>query len=312
LLDQGKIKQLFQNFYNDPFLFIDNLDLKLNLRFHVFNLNPFRDDVDTRKKAFLVSIFFLGAWIFFGFDSTPLQLYHVVMDGLLKGVRDLSSLRVIYQTFYGKEMHYSAFVLYGLTFWYLCRHYNKKMDIKGTQNFAYSAGITFLSIAVFEFFWMTCFSIFQNQPWVTTPRMPQMRIHLQNLAFFVFGCLIVFFMYVDSHKFNNKGTVIGKRYRFKLNKKAVLLMVLTLSSILLWIYYPFPVEHFSVETSTGLWLNSRLFPQTLYTIDVDTTDSLNAGVWFYRENDLIHLVNTGTKALLTLTFLYVFSLEKKL
>jgi len=189
-------------------------------------------------------------------------------------------------------------------YWALNRHYHREHGITGSRNVCYAVSGTLLSIAVFEWFWMLGFAVFQGQPWVITPVMPQLRIHLQNMAFTGLGFIGVLYMWADSHRFNTKGDVVGRHYTFDHTKKVGLLSLLTVASILLWIYYPLPVQQVTVETTAGTWQSSPRFPQTLYTIDVDPTDHVNAGVWFYAGDNLVHGVNTLAKILLTVTLYF--------
>jgi hypothetical protein len=58
-----------------------------------------------------------------------------------------------------------------------------------------------------------------------------------------------------------------------------------------------------------VWQSSRLFPQTLYTVDLNPGDGINAGVWFWIQNDWIHAVNTGVKAIWAATVYFLFSVK---
>jgi len=279
----------------------------LNLTFKGNNLNIFQKYKRVRVTAFGLAITCLAAWIVFGFDSTPLQFVHVMYElpRFIMGHVSFDDLVVTYNTFYGKEMHYSAFVIYGLMFWFLSRHFEKHLGIKGSKNIAYACSLTFLSIAIFEFYWMGSFAYFQNQPWVITPKWPQLRIHMQNIAFLSVGVLGVLYMYADSFIMKGK-EIIGRNYHFNLNRKACVLVGLSVATALIWWYYPWHVEKFSVQLETGeVWSNGQQFPQTLYTIDLNPTDGVNAGVWFWKENNLIHGWNTLVKIFWTLTILYV-------
>jgi len=266
-------------------------------------------DVLNRKTAFATALISLTLWLALGFDSTPLQFIHVLYEGIpsfILGKASFNDLHIIYDSFYGKEMHYSAFVIYGLMFWALSRHFSRNMGITKSKNIAYSVSLTFLSIAIFEFFWMQSFAIFQNQPWVMTFKWPQMRIHIQNIVFATVGVLGVFYMWLDSYVLNVHGKVIAKVYRFRWDKIAVLLVGLSFALGLLWIFYPWHVQRISVPLETGeVWTNSAMFPQTLYTVDLNPNDGVNAGVWFFVGNNLIHGLNTLVKAVWTFTIFYI-------
>lgn len=80
---------------------------------------------------------------------------------------------------------------------------------------------------------------------------------------------------------------------------------------LFWIFYPGHVQLLTVPLENGgIWRSSRLFPQTLYTVDLNPADGINAGSWFWIENDLIHAVNTGVKFLWAIATYYVFRVRK--
>ena len=259
------------------------------------------------------SVLFLAAWILFGFDSTPLQFIHVIYEGLsalIAGSINLQDLGAIYSLYYGKEMHYSAFVIYFMLFYCMSRSW-EKAGVTKSKNLVFSFAAMFLSIAVFEWFWILGFSAFQNQPWVSTWRFPQMKILLQNTAFTVAGSVTLLYMLTERWYWKGKEQ-LGRAYFFKLKSWTPwALLGISILAGLLWIYYPWDVQLLTVTLENGeIWQSSRLFPQTLYTVDMNPADAVNAGEWFWIENDLIHGVNTGVKALWALTTFYIFRVEK--
>lgn len=254
----------------------------------------------------------LAAWIVFGFDSTPLQFIHAAYEGLVPladGVGSWQNVIQIYHSYYGKEMHWSAFVIYFLLFWGLSKSWEKAAIIK-SKNLVFSFAAMFLAIGIFEWFWILSFSYFQNQPWVSTWRFPQMKILLQNTAFTLAGGLTCLYMLTERWHWNGK--IQGERaYYFQARHWVLWLFVgLSIASALLWIYYPGPVQLLTVQLENGqIWQSSRLFPQTLYTVDVDPGDGINAGVWFWIQDDLIHAVNTGVKAIWAATVFLLFRVK---
>ena len=108
------------------------------------------------------------------------------------------------------------------------------------------------------------------------------------------------------------GNVIGRLYTFKPSKALLSISLITLTFSTLWVHYPYDVK--PVETyieGYGEWQNSDMFPQTLYTVDTNLLDDVNAGEWFYVEDDMVHLWNTGVKSLLGLTgLLYIRSWKR--
>jgi hypothetical protein len=165
----------------------------------------------------------------------------------------------------------------------------------------------FLAIGVFEFFWMLGFAYFQNQPWVITWQMPQLRILIQNSFFLLAGGLTCIYMLTERWFWN--GQIQGERaYYFRAKDKMLWIFLgLSIISALFWIYYPGTVQLLTVQLKNGgTWQSSRFFPQTLYTVDITPGDSVNAGVWFYIQNDLVHAVNTGVKAIWAATAFFLF------
>lgn len=300
-----------KRFYYSPFEMAD----KLNLTIKGNNLNIFQKYKRLRNSALGLALFSLGAWIVLGFDSTIGQLIHFLyaMPSFLAGQLTVNQWTTIFFDQYGKEMHWSAFVFYGLCFYFLSRHF-EGMGITKSKNVSYSLALTLFSVGVFEFYWMASFAYFQNQPWVISPRWPQLRIILQNVAFVAVGVLGALYMWCDSYIFKDGKATEQRRWRFNWNWKAGLLLSACVVTAVLWWYYPLPVEKFSVELETGVvWTNTNRFPQTLYTIDLDPTDNVNAGVWYWIENNYIHAINTLVKVLWTFTFFYVgkLKMEKK-
>lgn len=298
-----------KRFVEDPFVFMDNLDLN----FKGINLNIFQKFSFVQRVALFGSLICLVAWIVFGFDSTPLQFIHVVYEGipaLISG--ETVDLVGIYSSYYGKEMHYSAFVIYGLLYYFMSKNF-EKAGVVGTKNMIYSFAVMFFSISVFEWFWIIGFATFQNQPWAFTWAFPQLKILIQNLGFFVVGCLTALYMVTDRYFWNLKtNKAIGRRFFFMWKSwKLWMVLGLTVAASLLWIYYPFEVQTFDVVLENGnLWSSSTNFPQTLYTIDLNPGDSVVAGEWFWIENNLVHGLNTVVKLLFTMSFYYMFRVKE--
>lgn len=298
----------YQKFAADPFSYVDELSLSVKGN----NLNLFQKFHRIQHIAFIGAIICLAAWILLGFDSTPLQFVHALYEGippLLQGSGSWQSIINIYQAYYGKEMHYSAFVIYFLLYWGLSKSWEKAGIVK-SKNMVFSFAGMFLAIGVFEWFWILGFSYFQNQPWVSTWRFPQMKILLQNSLFTLAGGLTCLFMLTE--RWHWDGKIQGARaYYFQARSwKLWLLIGLSIASALFWIYYPGTVQLLTVPLENGqIWQSSRLFPQTLYTVDLNPQDGINAGVWFWIQNDWIHAVNTGVKAIWAATVYFLFAVK---
>lgn len=293
----------------EPFKFFDNIELT----FKGNNLNLYQKYVRLRKFAFVFAIAMIVCWITFGFDSSLLQFVHALNAyvGMLLSGQTVDWTRVVdaYNSVYGKELHYSAFVIYGLLFWFLSRHFDKNLGIKGSKNIAYSSGLMFFSVAFFEFYWIYSFAFFQNQWWIATWMMPQLRILLQNFTFLFIGIVATMYIWADGFVFDGK-EIVARKWCFNWDWKAIMLVILSIFIAIVWWFYPWPINTIQVETTIGTWQSSRYFPQTLYTIDVNPIDSVNAGVWFYVPNNLVHAWNTLVKIVWALTFAYVGKLRR--
>lgn len=256
---------------------------------------------------------FAVVWAVMGFDSGVGQIEFPILKVLSGEARTLSDLSYWYNWAYGKYMHWSVFVIYGLMFWGLSRYlsncdmrpiwrsdaygktFGPRQKIRGSRNFAYSFSLTLLSIGIFEYFWMVAFYLFQNQPWILKFQWPQAKLLIQNFGLTFVGVLCLIHIYLE--------TTMKPRVDWKTG----LAITLAVASCLLWIYYPWQATPLQVETTTGTWTSTSMFPQTVYTIDVDPLDGENAGVQFYIEDNLIHLVNTVAKVFVTLAVM-VFGL----
>ena len=286
----------------------------LSLKIKGFNLNIFQKFKHVQKVALYGSFVALVAWFVFGFDSTPLQFIHVVYEGIPALISGESvDLAAIYNSYYGKEMHYSAFVIYGFLYYLMSRNFEKS-GILGTKNMVFSFAVMFFSISVFEWFWIICFAVFQNQPWAFTWAFPQLKILVQNSVFFVAGLLTSLYMFTDRFFWDLKTKErLGRRFWFCWkDRKLWIYLGLTIIVCLIWIYYPpnWDVQLLTVTLENGdVWQSSRLFPQTLYTVDLNPGDLVNAGEWFWIENNMIHAWNTFTKILFGISTYYIFRMK---
>lgn len=288
----------------DPFSFVDNLNL--TWRGHNFNVFLLH-----RKWIWLVAMGTMIPWVLMGFDSGVGQLdfFLVYTDDFLRGEISLQEWIGWYHYGYGKTCHWSALTFYGLLMWSISRHLLRELLIfSKSKTFIFSLGLAVLNMGLFEAFWQHSFAVLQNQPWTVTWIMPQFNILLQRTTWIIAGLVVLLYFYLDSFILDEKEEhVVGRLYQFHPDKKMFLVIGATLGLTVIWIFYPLPVEQISVETTAGVWTNTNLFPQTLYTIDEDPLDNQAAGVWHYVPNDLIHLLNTVHKAMLCFTQWYLIS-----
>jgi len=292
-----KFKQNWHQFSKvDPFGFVDNL----NLRFYNVDFNIFQKWKTLRKSLLAFALIAGLIWAVAGFDSCMIQVEKLAtsLPSLLAGRITFNEWINIYHSYYGREMHWSAIVIYGLMFVGLSYYFEKKLGIERSKNLAYSIGMTLFSIPFFEFFWMLSYSHFQKQTWVVRLQAPQLWVILQNIQFLIVGAVVILYMYAD-------------KLRLRFDKITASLMVVSLCAILFWWNYPGYVEQFTVQTDVGPWSNSTNFPQTLYTVEINVKDGLCNGEWYYKENDAVHGINTLTKVLFTLTVFNIARVKRR-
>ncbi len=303
-------KEYWREYYEDPFGYFD----KTYINVLGVDLLLFKYHDRLRKILWWGSVATTLLWVLMGYDSGYGQLEYAayaIKDYFLSPSSTPFWEQVLagWNWAYGKTMHWSAFTIYGLlycaTSWYL----EDELGFTKTKNSAYSLAVVLLNIGIFEWWWMYCYAFFHDQWWSVTWKMPQLRILIQNVMFTVLGLSSLLLFWVQSHDLDEAGEIIGRFYRFRLSKAVLLLGVLTIASGALWIYYPWEIK--PVETYVigyGLWQNGNRFPQTLYTVNTNILDDVNAGAWFYVEDNLIHSVNLLVKILLALTgFFYIRS-----
>jgi hypothetical protein len=266
---------MWRRYLADPFGFVDSLELRMRGS----DVNFFRHDEALRDSAAWFTWLCVALWCVTGWDGAEAQLEKANFLGFLLGQISWSEVVAGYYSGYGQWLHWSALVTYGIVFIYVGR-YLRRVGIMRSLNVVLSCCFTFLSIGVFEFYWMWCYSVFQGQPWVLTFEMPQARIIVQNLGFSVVGFLGVAYMWAMDLK-------------WRPTKRFIVVVIFTITLAVLWVYYPFPVRGFEVAG----WHNSPMFPQTLYTIDTTPLDGVNAGVGFFVEDNVVHLFNVAVKAL---------------
>ena len=296
----------WNEYYEDPFAYFD----KTFINIFGVDLLLFKYHDRLRKIIWWGAWIATALWIRMGFDSGYGQIEYAIY-AFKDYILSPSSTPVWEQVVdagwwaYGKTMHWSAFTIYGLLYWATSWHLEKELGITKTKNAAYSLAFTLFNIGIFEWGWMYGYAFFHDQWWSVTWKMPQLRILIQNVAFTFIGLSTLLLFWVQGLIHDEQGEIIGCIYRFKPSKKLILFVLLTIASAALWVYYPWnvkPAETYVV--GYGNWTNSNLFPQTLYTVDTNLLDNVNAGEWFYVEDNLVHFVNTGVKFLLALVGLF--------
>ncbi|MFX0142207.1 MAG: hypothetical protein ACFFDN_51690 [Candidatus Hodarchaeota archaeon] len=284
-MPRNPLSLFFESFRKDPFETLDNLDLN----FKGFQLNILRDDAKLRKAIF--TIFFvppLIAWVLLGADSTADQLAYFLVNvpNFLLQKITLNELFHIYNSWYGLGTHWSASVIYSLLLIGLSKHLREKLDIKNSENLVLTTGFVGFTIFSFEFFWWISYYFFQGQTWILSLWLPQLRLILQDSLFALPGIIIILGLNY-------------KEFKFNFDKFTFLFFILTISTIFLWWFYPFPVTPLTV----GTWTSNARFPQTMYTLYPEKL--------YYVADKGVHFVNNLVKIFMTLGFYSLFKLKRR-
>jgi len=279
------ISPFLNQFWHDPFGTLNTLDLS----FHGFQVNVFRDDGKLRTAILEIFVVIpLICWVLCGTDSTADQLANLILNipNYLVGTLTLPELFAVYESWYGLGTHWSAAVIYGLLFVGISHHLQDTLDVWNSENVAITAGLTGLTIFAFELFWWCSYYVWQGQTWILSLWLPQLRLVMTTTFLSIPGFLVV--LGLDRTK-----------YRLNVDKRMIACAVATVGCILVWWYYPFTVTSLTV----GTWTSSPHFPQTMYT--------LHPYQLFYVANDGVHFLNNLTKIAMTLTFYHLFKIQRR-
>lgn len=274
----------------------DTLD-QLDLNYRGFQINLLRNDVKLRKAILEIFVFpALIAWALFGSDSTADQVAWTIFNipNFLLGKTTHTQLFQIYNGYYGLGTHWSAVVIYGLMLVGTSYYLNKNLDIHNSLNISLTTGFVCLAIATFEFYWQISYAIFQNQWWVLKFQYPQARILIQNFMFLTTGLIVLF-------------GINWKNYKLNIDKITVISFFATIMLIFFWWFYPFEITQLTVQTNQGIWVSNNFFPQTMYTIALNKNVAM--GTMFYVANEGVHLINSLTKIMMTITFYSLFKIK---
>ena len=303
----------WKEYYEDPFGYVD----KTYINILGCDLLLFKYHDRLRKIIWWGAWAATIAWVVMGFDSGYGQIEYAVYaakDYLLKPSSHLlvpgaptfwESVIAGWNWAYGKTMHWSAFTIYGLLYWATSWHLENDLGFTKTRNSAFTLAFTLFNIGIFEWAWMAGYAYFHDQWWTVTWRMPQLRILIQNVGFTFVGLSTLSLFWLQSLVHDDGGHIVGRIYRFRPSKALLAISLITVAFAALWVYYPWDVKGVSTYIEGyGPWQNSKLFPQTLYTVDLDISDNINVGEWFYVQDDMVHFLNTWVKTLLAMTGLY--------
>lgn len=281
---------------NSIFDKIDNF----NFSFLGFNpLGSLQNISMWRKYVFILFIVSISCWAVFGWESTWNQpaAYVQAIPALIAGETSLNTVQAEVDGFYGVGQHLSSAVIYGACFLLLSIHLEKN-NIKKSMNFMLSTALSLFSVGVYEIIYNILYSNLQAQPWTFSLAWKQGLNIVAFFGFTVLGVLCLIYLYSMGYKPN-------------FNKITKVLLIGSILTYALWVFYPLPITALTMETSTGTWVSGDLFPQTMYAVDVDPTDSVAIGEPVYVQNDFLHFVNILNKAIVSLTILSFVMVRRK-
>jgi len=271
-----------------------------SLRFFGFDFFAVFRNVRAWRRYFLFCVAACSVcWVVFGFDSTWSQLKPFIdsLPLLLAGKTSFWSVWSESKIYYGTGNHFSAPVIYGVAFILLSLHF-EKIGIRKSKNFLLTASLSLANIGIFEWIYNVLYANFQNQPWVIQFAWKQASNLTSFTLFTVLGVLAMMYLCCEN-------------YRPNVSRTTLTLFFCSVFFLLLWVYYPFPTRTLTVQTATGAWTSSKLFPQTMYAVDLDPLDGVAVGQAFFVENNLLHFVNLMAKIMFTAFFLSLCMVKKE-
>lgn len=86
---------------------------------------------------------------------------------------------------YGTSMHWSWFVIYGLTFYVTSWNYEKKGFMGGSRNVLASLGTIMLAFSLFELYWSIGYALSHRETWLLTSRAMMQISLIFTLSYFI-------------------------------------------------------------------------------------------------------------------------------
>lgn len=252
-----------------------------------------------RRYIFLLLIGSTACWAIFGWESTWSMAFHYIksVPSLIFGQTTLAIVQTGAAQDYGIGQHFSSAVIYGITFLLLSFHL-EKVGIKKSLNFAATVAFSFMSVGIYEIIYNILYSNLQNQPWTFSLQWQQ-GLNITMFFFFaIAGAISLLYLYTCG-------------YRPNFSRITQFLLLGSILTYCLWIFYPLPTTILKMETTTGTWQSGSLFPQTMYAVDTNPLDGIAVGTAIYVQNDFLHFVNILNKVFISLTVLSFVMVRRK-
>ena len=283
------------------------------INWNLFGFSPIWVIKNARVWRIYIGIMTVLAFIchvYFGPDSTwemlvpyqdlilkhPSDILTILQFGSPASVALWHNLSIESQSYYGIGNHFTAPVIYGLFFIILSFYLERNLNIKKSHNFAISGLATFAAMGTFEVPWNYFYATLQHQVWTW-----DFFHYKQGPLITMYSIFVVLFFLLILHFY-------AEGYKLRLDALSYIMGFTALGLWVLWIYYPFPTQTLSVQTTAGLWTSGRYFPQTFYAIDLDPLDNIAIGHAFHILNDQLHLINTLAKIFQTFFILRIFAI----
>jgi hypothetical protein len=283
----------------DLFEWIDRQDFHLG----PFHFNAVQSEDNIRRKILWLVAASAVAWGFFGWDSTW-EMISPLWDTFLHRPLDLvpslldrgSAMWSQTQVYYGMGDHWSAFVFYGLAYYFLSK-YLQGVGVVKSFNFFAATCLSLMNVGIFEVVWNLCYGNFQGQQWIYAliPGTNRFAPWLMMFFFVFLGVLMLILLYMQGYRVVLEGWKVA----------------LILGAVAMWINWILYAQFNHVQLLTvGTWTSSRLFPQTYYMVNEGTLyHQILSAHWV--ENNLLHGVNTLTKVFTTAAVAVVLMVKKK-
>ena len=251
-----------------------------------------------RYLALLVLASAIG-WIALGWESTwnQVSMFFQYLPGILIGQTSLATFSLKVSQYYGIGQHLSTAVIYGICF-ILLSVYLEKINITKSLNFFLSASLSFMSIGIYEITYNILYSQLQHQAWTFSFTGKQGLNLTVFTGFILIGVISLAYLYT-------------LHYRPHIGKLTLILIGASTLTYILWVFYPFSLTNLTIQTSTGLWTSTHLFPQTMYAVNLTPLAHNGNGVAYYVANNLLHLVNITNKVFVSLTVLSLSMIRRK-
>jgi len=282
---------------------MDNIFTKIdNYNHNISGFNPIgslKNISIWRRYIFILTIASAFFWIILGFESTwsQISIYMQSIPAFLIGQTSFTTIQAKVASSYGLGQHLSTAVIYGICFLILSIHLEKS-GITKSMNFFFSTSISLMSVGIYEIIYNFLYATLQNQPWAFTLAWKQ-GLNISVFAFFtIIGAISLIYLY-------------SLNFKPHFSKITLILLFGSIITYALWVFFPFSTTSLAIQTTSGLWTSTNLFPQTMYAINLNPTSGIAIGDAFFVQNNLLHFINVLNKVFVSFTILSLILIRNK-